>query len=296
MIKGKSPSSRKPGCLDFLYGGNSIFQLAFPAEYRYNARLLYNKAQQSALLEDCQPAIFSFWSETMANLFDLTVATRNDFGKAANRRSRRLQDVVPAIIYGGKDKPEPIFLSHNLVIRALENEAFFSHILTLDVDGKKKQQVIVKAVQRHPGRPRILHMDFLRISADVKLTMTVPLHFMNAEKAPGVLEGGVVNHTMSELEIRCLPGNLPEFIEVDLANLQLDEIIHLSQIKVPKGVEITLLAHGADQAHDHAVVTIHIPRAAEESEEAAAVGAEGEEGAEAKAEGEGGEEAESSEK
>ena len=237
----------------------------------------------------------------MGNLFDLTVATRNDFGKAANRRSRRLQDVVPAIIYGGKEAPVPISLSHNLVIRALENEAFFSHILTLSVDGKAKQQVIVKAVQRHPGRPRILHMDFLRVSADVKLTMTVPLHFLNADTAPGVLEGGVVNHTMSELEIRCLPANLPEFIEVDLANLALDEIIHLSQIKVPKGVEITLLAHGTDQAHDHAVVSIHVPRVVEEPvEEAAAAegaeGAAGEEGAEPKEAAEGGEEAESSDK
>jgi large subunit ribosomal protein L25 len=237
----------------------------------------------------------------MANLFDLTVATRNDFGKAANRRSRRLQDVVPAIIYGGKEAPAPIFLSHNLVIRALENEAFFSHILTLNIDGKHKQQVIVKAIQRHPGRPRIMHMDFLRVSADVKLTMTVPLHFLNAETAPGVLEGGVVNHIMSELEIRCLPANLPEFIEVDLANLALDEIIHLSQIKLPKGVEVMALAHGADQVHDHAVVSIHVPRVVEEPvEEVAPVeGAEaaaGEEGAEPKEGAEGGEEAKSSEK
>jgi large subunit ribosomal protein L25 len=238
----------------------------------------------------------------MANLFDLTVATRTDFGKAANRRIRRLQDVVPAIIYGGKEEPASISLSHNLVIRALENEAFFSHILTLNIDGKQKQQVIVKDIQRHPGRPRILHMDFLRVSADVKLTMTVPLHFLNADTAPGVLEGGVVNHIMSELEIRCLPANLPEYIEVDLGNLALDEIIHVSQIKVPKGVEVMLLAHGTDQAHDHAVVSIHIPRVVEEpTEEIAAEGAEGaeaagEEGAESKAAGEGGEEAESSEK
>lgn len=236
----------------------------------------------------------------MANLFDLTVTARNDFGKAANRRSRRLQDVVPAIIYGGKEKPAPIFLSHNLVIRALENEAFFSHILTLSIDGKHKQQVIVKAIQRHPGRPRILHMDFLRVSADVKLTMTVPLHFLNAETAPGVLEGGVVNHVMSELEIRCLPADLPEFIEVDLGNLGLDEIIHLTEVKVPKGVEVMMLAHGADQAHDHAVVSIHVPRVVEEPVEEVPVegaeGAAGEEGAEPKEAAEGGEEAESSEK
>lgn len=236
----------------------------------------------------------------MANLFDLTVETRNTFGKAANRRSRRLEDTVPAIIYGGKEEPEAISLSHNLVIRALENEAFFSHILTLHIDGKKKQQVIVKDIQRHPGRPRITHMDFLRVSADVKLTMTVPLHFLNEEEAPGVLAGGMVTHHMAELEIRCLPADLPEFIEVDLANVQLDEVIHLTQIKVPKGVEVMLLAHGSDLAHDHAVVSIHIPKVIEEPEEVAPVeGAEGaeaaagEEGADA---GEGGEEAESSEK
>ncbi|MBX9586232.1 MAG: 50S ribosomal protein L25/general stress protein Ctc [Gammaproteobacteria bacterium] len=238
----------------------------------------------------------------MANLFDLTVASRNTFGKAANRRTRRLEDTVPAIIYGGKEEPVAISLSHNLVIRALENEAFFSHILTLNIDGKKKQQVIVKDIQRHPGRPRITHMDFLRVSADVKLTMSVPLHFMNEEKAPGVLAGGVVNHHMGELEIRCLPADLPEFIEIDLANLELDGVIHLTHIKVPKGVEVMLLAHGSDQAHDHAVVSIHIPKVVEEPEEGApAEGAEGaeaagEEGAESKAAGEGGEEAESSEK
>ncbi len=238
----------------------------------------------------------------MANLFDLTVASRNTFGKAANRRTRRLEDTVPAIIYGGKEEPEAISLSHNLVIRALENEAFFSHILTLNIDGKKKQQVIVKAIQRNPGRPRITHMDFLRVSADVKLTMSVPLHFLNEEKAPGVLAGGVVNHHMNELEIRCLPADLPEYIEVDLANMQLDDVIHLTHVTIPKGVELMLLAHGADQAHDHAVVSIHIPKVVEEPEEVAPVeGAEGaeaagEEGAESKAAGEGGEEAESSEK
>ena len=231
----------------------------------------------------------------MANLFDLAVATRNDFGKAANRRSRRLEDTVPAIIYGGKDAPTPIFLSHNLVVRALENEAFFSHILTLNIDGKKKQQVIVKAIQRHPGRPRILHMDFLRISADVKLTMTVPLHFLNADSAPGVLEGGVVNHHLNELEIRCLPADLPEFIAIDIGTLALDEIVHVSQVKVPKGVEVMLLAHGSDHAHDHAVVSIHVPRIVEEPEEEALT-AEGEAAADASAADDSGEEAESTEK
>ncbi len=228
----------------------------------------------------------------MANLFNLAVATRNDFGKAASRRSRRIEDVVPAIIYGGKEQPHPIFLSHNLVIRALENEAFFSHILTLNIDGKKNEKVIVKAIQRHPGRPKILHMDFLRVDPNVQLTMTVPLHFINAEKPPGVLAGGVVNHHLNELEIRCLPNDLPEFIEVDLANLDLDEIIHLSQIKAPKGVELVLLDHGTDQAHDHAVVSIHIPRVFAEptDEEADSATDEGEKTSE------GGEEAESSEK
>lgn len=230
----------------------------------------------------------------MANLFNLTVASRNDFGKAAIRRSRRLEDTVPAIIYGGNEAPTPISLSHNLVIRALENEAFFSNILTLNIDGKKEQKVIVKDLQRHPGRPRILHMDFLRVDANVKLTMSVPLHFLNAEKAPGVLEGGVVNHNMSELEIRCLPADLPEYIEIDLANLGLDEIIHLTQVKVPKNVEIMLLAHGDDQAHDHAVASIHMPRVSEEPEEE--IQAEGKEAAEPKEAGEDSEEAESSEK
>lgn len=215
----------------------------------------------------------------MANLFDLTVASRDTFGKAANRRTRRLEDTVPAIIYGGNEEPVAISLSHNLVVRALENEAFFSHILTLNIDGKKKQQVIAKDIQRQPGRPRILHMDFLRISADVKLTMSVPLHFVNEAKAPGVLAGGVVTHHLGELEIRCLPADLPEFIEVDLGHMELDDVLHLTHIKVPKGVEIMLLAHGTDQAHDHAVVSVHIPKIVEEPEEVTLE--EGAEGAEA---------------
>lgn len=215
----------------------------------------------------------------MANLFELNVETRNHFGKAASRRMRRVEELVPAIIYGGTEKPTPVTVKHHVAHHALENEAFYSHILTLNVDGKTKEQVILKAVQRHPGKPRIQHLDFYRINMKEKLSMTIPIHFLNAEKAPGVVLGGVVNHHINELEIRCLPGDLPENIEIDLAKLGLDEVIHLTQVKLPKGVELVALAHGDDHAHDHAVVSIHIPAVYEEPAEEGAVeaSAEGEE-------------------
>ncbi|MDQ2995054.1 MAG: 50S ribosomal protein L25/general stress protein Ctc [Pseudomonadota bacterium] len=205
----------------------------------------------------------------MANLYELNVLTRTDFGKAATRRMRRTAELVPAIIYGGKDEPTPITIPHNVAHHALEHEAFYSHILTLQIDGKKKEQVILKDVQRHPSKPRIQHLDFFRINMSEKLNMTLPIHFINADTAPGVLAGGVVSHNINELEIRCLPGDLPEYIEIDLSNLELEGALHLTQLKLPKGVELLALAHGDDHAHDHVVVSIHVPTVYVEPEEAA---------------------------
>ena len=197
--------------------------------------------------------------------FKLTAVSRDDLGKGASRRLRRLAALVPGVIYGGKDKAQSISISHKDLTHALENEAFYSHIIELDVDGKS-QQVILKDLQRHPAKPVLLHVDFLRIVKGQKLTLRVPLHFINEATSIGVkTQGGVVTHNMTELEISCLPTDLPEFIEVDLANVEIDQIVHISDIKLPKGVVSVALAHGAD--HDLPVAAIHKPKAAAASDE-----------------------------
>lgn len=192
--------------------------------------------------------------------FELEAMPRSDVGKGASRRLRRLEDMVPAIIYGGTDKPENLMIEHRLVIKALEFEAFYSHILTLSVAGKP-HKVVLKDVQRHPFKPRIMHLDFLRVNEKDSITMHVPIHFIGEETCAGLKEGGIVNKQLTDLEIRCLPGQLPEFISVDITNLKLDEGVHLSDLKLPKGVEITALAHG----HDLSVVSVHAPRVQEEA-------------------------------
>ena len=203
----------------------------------------------------------------MSEIFELEAQVRETRGTATNRRLRRIENNIPAVIYGADEPVTAITLSHNIVKRALENEAFFSHILTVNV-GKKKEQVILKAVQRHPYKTNVLHMDFLRIKANEKLTMNIPLHFINEEKSPGVRGGGVVTHHFNEVEVSCLPKDLPQYIEIDLATLELNEGIHLSALKLPSGVELTDLQ--GDEPQDAAVVHIHPPRVEEEPEVAAA--------------------------
>ena len=181
--------------------------------------------------------------------FTLQATRRDDKGKGASRRLRRLADQVPGIVYGGKKDPAPITLTQKDI----------AHIIDLQIDGKG-EDVILKAVQRHPARPIILHVDFLRVDKSQKLTVRVPLHFLNEESCKGVkLQGGKVTHNMVDLEIQCLPADLPEYIEVDLANLELDDILHISDIPLPEGVESIALAHGED--HDLPVVAIHKPKA-----------------------------------
>ncbi len=200
----------------------------------------------------------------MAISFELEAQVRQDKGKGASRRLRRT-DLVPAVLYGAGKEATPLQLDHNKVVTALQNEAFYTHILTLHVD-KQPEKVILKDLQRHPYKPRIMHMDFLRIKADEKLKMHVPLHFIGAEKAPGVKEGGNVSHLISDVEVSCLPANLPEFIEVDISGMKVDQLLHLSELKLPKGVELVALNHG----HDLPVASIHLPRAEETPTAAAA--------------------------
>ncbi|MBS0359298.1 MAG: 50S ribosomal protein L25/general stress protein Ctc [Proteobacteria bacterium] len=198
----------------------------------------------------------------MSKHFELTAEVRHQVGKGASRRLRRESNKVPGIIYGAGKEPTLLSFEHHKVLKVIESEAFFSSILTIDVDGTKEQAVL-KDMQRHPFKPRVLHLDFLRINSSEKLTMHIPLHFIGEDIAPGVKkDGGIVNHIMTDLEIKCLPADLPEYISVDISGLELDGTIHLSQVKLPKGVELATPIE--DPEHDVGVVSIHMPRAVEE--------------------------------
>ena len=203
----------------------------------------------------------------MSKSFELNAVVRNDLGKGASRRLRRLTDQVPAIIYGGEKAPATIALTQKEVLKSIENEAFFSHILTINLDGKQ-EKVLIKDMQRHAYKLRITHMDFQRVSAKDILTRNVPLHFLNGDSAPGIKAGGVISHNMKEIEITCAASDLPENIEIDLANLELEGIIHLSDLKLAKGITIKALTLGDD--HNFPVVSIHIPRVVEEEDVEAA--------------------------
>jgi len=203
----------------------------------------------------------------MSTDFTLHAKGREDTGKGASRRLRRLAGEIPAIVYGGKKDPVMLTLLHKDVAKALENEAFYSHIVSLDVDGSS-EDVILKDVQRHPAKKLILHLDFLRVSKTTKLHTKVPLHFINEDVSVGVKTGGgIVAHTMTELDIMCLPKDLPEYIEVDMSDVELGQIVHISNIKLPKGVESVALSHGSD--HDLSVATINKPKAAPIEDEVA---------------------------
>ncbi len=192
----------------------------------------------------------------MKNDFVLEASLRNDLGKGASRRLRR-EGKVPAVLYGGHKDAASLTMDHNDLFHHLENEAFYSHILTIKVDGKDEQAVL-KDLQRHPYKPVIVHVDFQRVSAKEKIRMHVPLHFVGGDVAPGVkVGGGIVTHNMNEVEVSCLPKDLPEFIEVDLSNCTLNHSIHMSELKLGAGVELVELAHG----HDLPVGGVHATRA-----------------------------------
>jgi large subunit ribosomal protein L25 len=198
----------------------------------------------------------------MSTDFTLHAKGREDTGKGASRRLRRLAGEIPAIVYGGKKAPAQISLSQKDITKALENEAFYSHIISLDVDGKS-EDVIIKDLQRHPAKAYVMHMDFFRVSKTTKLQTKAPLHFINEEECVGVkLGGGLIAHSMTDIEISCLPKDLPEYIEVDMAEIELGATVHLSDIKLPKGVESVALSHGDD--HDLPVAAVNKPKAVEE--------------------------------
>lgn len=205
----------------------------------------------------------------MKTSFDLVADSRDDVqGKGASRRLRRAGK-VPAILYGGHQEPKQLILDHQNLLTLLVNEKFFSTILQLKIDGQP-QAAILKDVQRHPAKNQILHMDLQRVLENEKIRMTIPLHFKGAAAAPGVkTQGGVVSHLLNEVEVLCLPKDLPEFLEIDLSTMEMNEMRRLSDLPLPAGVELVLLSHGRDEA----IVSIHHPRAEEAEAPAAAAAA-----------------------
>ncbi len=216
----------------------------------------------------------------MAHQFSLAAETRRDAGKGASRRLRR-EGKIPGIMYGGGEPPKGVAFNANALHRNMAEEAFLSSILTVTLDGKQ-MQAIVRDYQAHPAKRAILHLDLQRIVATEKLRMTVPLHFINEAVSPGVkLGGGSVSHLMTEIEISCLPKDLPEYIEVDIAPLELNDMLHVRDLKLPAGVEVPGFVAETDS--DLPVVHVHVLRAVEEPTPEAAAVAEGAAGATATA-------------
>ena len=193
----------------------------------------------------------------MSLAMELKATMRQYIGKAASRRLRHAEQ-VPAIVYGGGKKPQIIRIEARIIKKALEEESFYSQIITLTIDNNKSEQVILKDLQRHPVKDYALHMDFLRISSSQELTTSIPLHFINEEQCIGVKLGGKIFHNINEIEIRCLPKNLPEYIEVDVSKLDIGSTIHLTDIKIPKGVQLTRLLQ--DGSHNLSIVTVSTPK------------------------------------
>jgi len=201
---------------------------------------------------------------------EVNAVSRSVQGTGASRRLRR-SGKVPGILYGANDGAEVIELDHKAIMLQLRHESFHASILTMNIGGKK-QSVLLRDIQMHPWKREVLHIDFQRVDAKQKIHMRVPLHFVNADIAPGVkLGGGIVNHVMSELEVSCFPADLPEFVEVDVAELELGHSVHLSDLKLPGGVESIQLIRGDDAV----VATVQVPRAIVEPEEETVAGEEG---------------------
>lgn len=199
----------------------------------------------------------------MSVSFELNAQRRDDLGKGASRRLRR-DGMVPAIVYGGDEAPLSVTLELRELNKNLESEAFYSHILDLKIDGAV-QKVILRDLHRHPFKPIILHADLQRVDPSHAIRMRVPLHFLNEGTCVGVkTSGGVVSHLITEVEVSCSPNVLPEFIAVDLAQVELGTILHLSDLKLPEGVSLVELAHG--EGHDQGVVSVHAPHGGVQAE------------------------------
>ncbi|MEH6568259.1 MAG: 50S ribosomal protein L25/general stress protein Ctc [Halioglobus sp.] len=205
----------------------------------------------------------------MSDQFEVIAEVRADKGKGSSRRLRRLADQIPAIIYGGDKEPQPLTIIRKDLEKSLENESFYSHVLSINVAGKK-EKAILKDLQRNPARNSVIHADFMRVDDKVAIKVHVQFHFMNEESSIGVKEqGGLVQHQVTEIEILCLPTDIPEYVEVDMQDVEVGQIVHLSEVKLPAGVTSVALALGDD--HDLAIASINAPKGgADEDEDAAA--------------------------
>lgn len=194
----------------------------------------------------------------------LNVALRTDVGTHNMRRMRLRDALMPAVIYGGKEKSVSISLEHKTLAKALEDPSFHTRLITLHI-GKAKEQVILKSIQRHPAKNLLLHADFLRVSADHKINLRVPLHFINEDQCAGIkIDGGMLIRAVNDVEVACLPGNIPEYIEVNVEEMRLGDQRHLSEVVWPKGVESVALSYGNE--HDLSVASIVVQRTADEIE------------------------------
>ncbi|MCP4411584.1 MAG: 50S ribosomal protein L25/general stress protein Ctc [Gammaproteobacteria bacterium] len=203
-------------------------------------------------------------------MFTINAELRDETGKGASRRLRH-EGKIPAILYGNDKKSQSLTLDHDEIIHNLENDSFYSQILSLIANGKR-QRAILRDIQRHPFKPKIMHMDFQRINSKVKLTTSIPFHFINDDTCVGYKAGGIISHQINELEITCFPSDLPEFIEVDIAALDIGDSFYLSEITLPEGVESLLLTQIAEveegeESHDQPVVSVVPPAAKEEEPE-----------------------------
>lgn len=196
----------------------------------------------------------------MSSVFEFVAESRGQSGKNAAKRARRAGN-VPAVIYGGHSEPQMLLINHNEVIKHLAHEAVYSHVLDITVDGRTEKAVL-KGIQRHPARFQVLHMDFLRVTMSEALKVHVPLHFINEQVSVGGKKGGIVAHAMIDVEVICLPAALPDYIEVDLKNLDIGDSAHLSDIVLPAGVEIVALAQGPE--HDHPVASMMASKASKD--------------------------------
>ncbi|MDO9105044.1 MAG: 50S ribosomal protein L25/general stress protein Ctc [Methylovulum sp.] len=196
----------------------------------------------------------------MSSVFEFVAESRGLSGKSAARSLRR-QGNVPAVIYGGHREPQMLTLNHNEVIKHLDHEAVYSHVLDVTVDGKT-EKAILKGVQRNPARFQVLHLDFLRVEMNEPVKVHVPLHFVNESGSVGGKKGGIAAHSMVDIEVSCLPSLLPEYIEVNMVNLDIGESLHLSDISLPEGVEIVVLSQGPE--HDLPVVSMMASKSSKE--------------------------------
>jgi large subunit ribosomal protein L25 len=193
----------------------------------------------------------------MSEQIQINAEPRRDVGKGASRRLRRAGDLVPGVVYGGSLPAQPITVNANQLAKAMQQEAFYSRVLDLVISGES-EQAVVRDLQRHPVSEKVLHIDFLRVRADHKIQVHVPLHFLNEDKCAGVrIGGGSIVHNLIEVEVSCLPADLPEHIEVDLTDVGVGQSVLLTDLALPQGVAIVAILHGG---HNTAVVSVRPPR------------------------------------